>query len=328
MENRSQNTKAVVEAGMVSALVVLITLISMYLGLSGYIGVCILPIPITVVYIRQNFKISLITVLVSTILVGLFFNPIEAVANTLLLGLIGISLGYCLKRKFSSMKTYAIFGVVVAIGAFLYTLIYVQLVTGVGVYATVDNMIKQTVASTVSSTKMIMGSTPMNAQQKLFIENLKALNATALLKLMPGGLIVIGFMLAYINYKITNGILKRLKYKTEEMFPLTKIYIPNILGAVMISVVLIGYILTLQKLLIGDYILQSSLVVIAVAFAISGMSLTAYYLMNKYKVSKTIVVIILVAAFIFQLYQAFVILGLVDLVINFRKLDPNPIFKK
>ena len=129
MENRNQNTKAIVEAGMVSALVVLITLISMYLGFSGYIGVCILPIPITVIYIRQNFKISLLTVLVCTILVGLFFNPIEAVLNTFLLGLIGIILGYCLKKKFSSMKTYVLFSVAVAIGAFVYTLIYVKLVT-------------------------------------------------------------------------------------------------------------------------------------------------------------------------------------------------------
>jgi len=68
--------------------------------------------------------------------------------------------------------------------------------------------------------------------------------------------------------------------------------------------------------------------ILASALAISGMSLTAYYLRNNYKVSKKIVIVIFVAAFIFSLYQTFVILGLVDLVMNFRKLDPNPILKK
>ena len=324
MENRDQNIRAILEAGMISALMVIMTLVIMYLGFSAYIVVCILPIPITIVYIRQNFKIALIAVLVSTILVGLFFNPLQALANTFLMGLIGITLGYCLKKKFSSTKTYVIFGLVVTMGAFIYTLIYVELVTGIGVYATIDSMIKQMVAIAVKT----VGNTSMNAQQKNYIENIKRIDVNSMLKPLIGAITIMGFALAYINYKITGKLLKRLKYNTEEIFQLTKIYIPNKFGIVMIIIILIGYVLTLKKLLIGEYILQSSLLVLAVMFAISGMSLTAYYLINKYRVSKLIVIIILVAAFMYNLYLTFIILGLIDLVINFRKLDPNPILKR
>lgn len=324
MENRNENTRAIVEAGMISSLVVVMTLIGMYLGFSAYIVVCILPVPITVVYIRQNLKISLITVLVSTILVGLFFNPIQAVANTFLLGLIGISLGYCLKKKFSSMKTYAIFGLVVAIGAFIYILIYAQLVTKIGPYVTLDNMKKQAISSMVN----VVGNNTMNDQQRNYLESIKRIDINTILKLMPGALIVTGFIFAFINYKITVRILKRLKYETEEMFQLTKVYISSKVGALLIIILLIGYLFTLKKVLIGEYILLSSVLVLAVAFAVSGMSLTAYYLINKYKVSKSMIIIILVAAFMLRVYPAFVILGLVDLVMNFRKLDPNPILKR
>ena len=324
MENRNQNTKAVVEAGMVSALVVLITLVSMYLGLSGYAGVCILPIPITIIYLRQNLKISLITVLVSTILVGLLFNPLQAIANTFLMGLIGTALGYCIKSKFSSMKTYAIFGLVVAAGAFIYTLIYAELVAGVGIYAFVDDMLKRMVSITVKS----IGNTNLNAQQKTLLASIKRIDTKSVLKLLPAALTVAGFIFAYVNYQITGKISKRLKYEIKKMIPLTRVYIPNKFGSFMIIIVLIGYILTLNKIFIGDYIWQSALLILASALAISGMSLTAYYLRNNYKVSKKIVIVIFVAAFIFSLYQTFVILGLVDLVMNFRKLDPNPILKK
>jgi len=148
-----------------------------------------------------------------------------------------------------------------------------------------------------------------------------------ILLLLPGSLIVMGFVFAYINYKITGVILKRLKYSIEEMFPLTKVYIPNKVAAFMIIVFLIGYLLNLKNLLIGAYIQNSSLVVLAVAFCLSGMSLTAYYLINKYSCSKMMVIIILVAAFVFNLYMAFIFVGLIDIVMNFRKLDPNPILK-
>ena len=324
MENRNQTTKAVVEAGMISALVVLMTLISMYLGLSGYAGVCILPIPITVVYIRQNAKIAFITVLVSTILVGLLFNPLQAVTNTFLMGLIGMSLGFCLKRNFSSMKVYVVFGIVVSIGLFIYAIIYVELVTGIGIYATIDNGIKLITSSIVKS----IGTTAVNTSQKNLLESIKRIDVNYILKLMPGGLTVVGFIFSYINYKIATKILKRLKYKTQEMFSLTRIYLPNKAGVFMIIIVLIGYILTLNKLLVGEYVLQSSFLVLVAILTVSGTSLTAYYLINKYKVSKKIVIIILAIGFIFNLYQAFVIFGLVDLVMNFRKLDINPIFKK
>jgi len=324
MENRNQNTKAVVEAGMISALVVIMTLISMYLGLSGYAGVCILPIPITVVYIRQNAKIAFITVLVSTILVGLLFNPLQAVTNTFLMGLIGMSLGYCLKRNFTSMRVYVIFGIVVSIGLFIYAIIYVELVTGVGVYATIDNGIKLMTSSIVKS----VGTTDMNARQKNLLDSIKRIDTNYILKLMPGALTVVGFIFSYINYKIATKILKRLKYKTQEMFSLTRIYLPNKAGMFMIILVLIGYILTLSKLLVGEYVLQSSFLVLAAILTACGTSLTAYYLINKYKVSKKMVIIIVVIVFAFNLYQSFIILGLVDLVMNFRKLDTNHIFKK
>ena len=59
MQNRIYNTKAVIEAGLISALIVVIMLINVYVPIFSIFGMFILPVPVTVLYIRHNYKVTL-----------------------------------------------------------------------------------------------------------------------------------------------------------------------------------------------------------------------------------------------------------------------------
>ncbi len=308
MENRNQSTKAVVEAGMISALTVFLTLFLIFTGLDYLIAICVLPIPITILYIRQNFKISLIAVLVSTIIVSLLYNPIHAVANTLVFGLVGLVFGFCLRKKYSVGKIMGILGIVVSIAYFLNSTIYLELITNQGLTSFVDDMVKEYNALIGKSTASISRDT--------------------MLKLVPGFIIVIGYITAYINYLITKAVLKVFKYNIEDMVPFTKMYVPNRIGAFIIIMFLLGTILSIKKILIGEYILSSSGIVLLITLAIQGISVVAYFMINKYNLTKSVVIIVIVVSLFLQASLVYLIMGFVDLFIDFRKVDPNRLFRK
>ncbi|MBC8062356.1 MAG: DUF2232 domain-containing protein [Clostridiaceae bacterium] len=327
MENRNENTKALVEAGMISALMVILSLVIVYTGLGQIFAVSILPIPITILFLRQNMKTALIASLISTILVALLFNPIQAVANTLLYGLVGVGLGTLLKTKLSVGKILGLFGLLVALASCLYLIIYANFVYKLGIDGFIDLIVKQNnMASDI--TKNLMGNVAKNPKEIAQMDLIgRYLNKDFILKTLPAMIIFIGYGAAYLNLLITRAVLRRLRIKTIENISFTKIYISNKIAAFMIIIFLIGGILSSKKIFIGESITISSIYVIGTILLLQGMSLTAYFLMNKYSVSRNMVLIILAGTFMFNLYMAFIILGVIDLVMNFRKLDPNPILK-
>ncbi|SQC01733.1 Predicted membrane protein [Clostridium tetanomorphum] len=59
------------------------------------------------------------------------------------------------------------------------------------------------------------------------------------------------------------------------------------------------------------------------AFFIDGLSVALYYLKDRYKMSKGVITLIIFLTMFSQLSIVYFILGLADLIIDFRKLDPN-----
>jgi uncharacterized protein YybS (DUF2232 family) len=90
MQKRMYNTKALIEGSLTTALIVVIMLINIYVPIFFIFVNFILPIPITVLYIRQDYKIALISVIASDILISMFYNPIAALSLIVLIGLTGI----------------------------------------------------------------------------------------------------------------------------------------------------------------------------------------------------------------------------------------------
>ena len=326
MENRNQKTKALVEAGMVSALTVVIALIVIFIGLDTIAAVCIIPIPITVIYVRRGFKYSVGTLLISTILVSMFSNPIQGTANTLILGSVGIFLGYFIQKKYTSYRLLSIMGLVVALAAILHLLIYILLIYKSGI----NGMINEAIIDPINKSFDIVTKFAGNNKDSLAqLEKMKKIfTKDNILMLLPGMFIVIGYMFAYLNYAITKTVLKRLKHETSEMIQFTKIYIPSIVGMLIFLSYIIGAVLMMNKFAVGGYISMSSQLVLQCVFTLQGMCVFSYFLLNKYNLSKGITAIIVIVPLLFNLSFAFTIVGMIDLIYDFRKVNPNRVIKR
>ena len=70
--NSKIGTRPLVEAGLLVAITVVLSFFVLFVPLIGAIGYFTLPVPIAILYIRHDFKLSFIASIVSAIVIGHF----------------------------------------------------------------------------------------------------------------------------------------------------------------------------------------------------------------------------------------------------------------
>ena len=79
---------------------------------------------------------------------------------------------------------------------------------------------------------------------------------------------------------------------------------------------------------IGQYMITSSELILQLIFFIDGLALITYYLMKKFKMSKKVTAIVIVLTALSSLSLFYVLAGFIDMIFDFRKLDPYKKLKK
>lgn len=328
MENRSKQTRSMVEAGLMSALITVIMLMNIYVPLFNIIGFFICPIIVTVLYLRHGIKVTGGGVFVSFVLVSTFYTPLMAIVSALLYGFAGISLGYCIKANYSAAKSIALVSVVFFFDSVLSFIIAAFWIDKSGIVGLIEKTLAMLNESMQGVISMYKSMGIPEAQLAQFEKILALYTPEFFLMMLPGGILIISYISSYINYRITKAVLKKLKYEMAELPSFDKIYVDNRIGALIVIIVCIGIILTSRNYKIGEYILNSSIMVLQITFLVSGVSIATYYLNYKLKISKAFRIAIIVFALFSQLNMVFVYLGIGDMIFDFRKVDPNRLIKK
>jgi uncharacterized protein YybS (DUF2232 family) len=134
---------------------------------------------------------------------------------------------------------------------------------------------------------------------------------------------------AFFNYITAKAILKRLGYQMRQMTPFTELRISSLAGAFLVMPYPLGVYLKAKNLPLGGPILISGQMLMMYSFFLIGISVAAYFLMNRYRLSKAIItLIILFITFNPMLANSLAFLGIADMIFDFRKLNPNRILKR
>jgi uncharacterized protein YybS (DUF2232 family) len=335
MEKRNYSTKAIVEASLISVIISVIMIIIGYLPFVSFIGILILPIPVAILYIRHNNKITIMTIFLSIILTSLVYNPIIAIRSAITCGIVGIVLGYCVKKSKKSSITLLFLGIASTIANILtvaFTMLFIEKTSFMNFIYNKSEFLKQTMKVSLDEVKTIYAQKGITAQQMKFLDQnyeiIKKMDATLILIAIPATIFIVSFISAYMNYIVSRAILKRLNYKMEEVLPFSRVYVSNIVGAVLIGVVCIGIILSTKKIPGGDYILNSSQILTQFVFMVNGLAATTYFLRVKRNLSKPVVGLILVLTMLSPLGTIYFSIGLMEMAFDFRRLDPYRIKRK
>ncbi|WPC41900.1 YybS family protein [Clostridium sp. JS66] len=320
MQNRSYSTKSVVEAGLISTLIVVIMLANLYVPVLAVVGKLILPIPVIILYIRHNLKVTLAAVVVSSIIVAMLSDPIQAFQCLIILGTVGVTLGYCIKHKKSNSLTLIMLTIMSAIGITVSFVILVHLAGQQGIIDFLSNQLQQS----VSMAKQMNAGMGLTKEQSAVLDSIyefaKPDNLTKNFLLI---IILSGFMSACLNYYVTRVILKKLKYDIVEVKPFTNFYINSKMAAIVAIFILIGVLLTKNNMSIGSSITTAGYGILQIILLLNGAAFVLYYLRNKFNMSKLISNLILIFTILSPLLVVFIYLGLIDILLDFRKLDPN-----
>lgn len=326
MQNKTYNTRALVESGIMAAILVVTMLISAYIPFISILAYLVLPTPVALVYVRNGIKYALASLICGS-LIGLFImGPLNAIQLIILEFFCGLTLGYCITNNKKASKTIIYssiaFATIMIIGLFLLTLfVYPNGFIGF------INSIVSSFNESVNITKNMYMSMGISKEQieKAFPSTL-LLDKDQILWILPGGLIISSLILAVLNYKITSSIFLRLKVKVDKLKGITSFYIPTLIGAAMIILVCIGLIFKSKNMIVGNYIFNSTMAVLEILLIINGIAALIYFLRHKLNFSKTFTIISII--FLFLIYNhIYIIIGVAELIVDSRKLDPNRIRK-
>jgi len=335
MENKDYSTKAMVEASLIAVIISIIMIMTGYLPIVSFVGTLILPIPVAILYIRHNIKITITAIFLSIILTSLVYNPIMAIYSAITCSIVGIALGYCVKKNKSSSKTLIFLAIGSAISNTLtiaFSMLFIERVGFMNFISDKLEFAKQSMKVSLDQLKVVYtqaGMTP--AQLKLLDQNFAILNkmdVMLILVVIPTSILILAFISAYMNYIVSKAILKKLNYKMEEVLPFSKVYVSNIVGAILIGTVCIGIILSAKKISGGSYILNASEILLQCVFIINGLAASTYFLRIKRKLSKPVVVLIIALTTLSPLGNIYFSIGLMEMAFDFRKLDPYRIKRK
>ena len=95
------STRSVVESGILTALMIVFAMIGLSVPMLGFFGSILVPMTIAVVGVRHGFRWSILSVVSAVIAIAFLLGPLMALIEGGVFGVIGILIGYGLRKQWS-----------------------------------------------------------------------------------------------------------------------------------------------------------------------------------------------------------------------------------
>ncbi|SHM17561.1 Uncharacterized conserved protein YybS, DUF2232 family [Caldanaerovirga acetigignens] len=309
------STKAIVEGALLSAITVILSFFSIYVPGVGLLADLVLPVPVIILGMKHGLSVSLLSVLVSGAVIAAFSGPIRAITGVLSFGLVGMGMGWALKRKYSPFKVFAVgtgASLVSNIALFMLSLA----IMGINPFLQEIEIYRESLNSAAKVYSRI-GVDPETIKPALEMYG-KILDLMPLL--IPAMLVLASVSSSFLCFHISKMILRRLGYSMEDFPPIWQWKMP--------PYTLLLFLMGQLSVLVESYwpvgiLKQIGLnlqMIFSIAFFIQGLAVLAFFL-GKYNVSKVLRVFVIL--FLFSnpfMAQLIFLLGMIDTAFNFRRL--------
>lgn len=218
----NRKISAMVEAGILAAVAIVMALLSTYMPVLGMFLTFIWSLPIIICGMRNGIKWGIMCLLVSGAIISMVINPLHAVFLATIFGLLGVIIGECMRRHLPPMKLMLF----ASSGAVLSLIINVALsfiVLGINpvemVFTTFDD-------SLMKAAEFYRESGMNEADIEKSVSGMK--NMFSMMRvIMPAAFLVTAPILAFINYIAAKKVLTRLGEHFESFPPFTLMKVPG-----------------------------------------------------------------------------------------------------
>ena len=287
-------TRGITEGAMFCALGVILTLVSYYLPFFVLL-VFFIPVPMVVLGKRQGLKVSVLSSIAATILIGLFLGPLNAISFGALMLFVGCSLGFAYHRDLEPVKK-----VVIGILGFAILLIAVvasyELVMGIGF----TSLLLQTLTQS-SSEVMAFYETAnlMDAEQLTLAKTAMEKNIEMMKLALPSAFLLLPVVFGMVNVVVSILILKRIGYPVKTFKPLSQWEMPVTLKYFLMVLLLGDFMLSMfQVSNIPQIYIVTVMNFVNIIFFVMGLALMLNYMEYKQLTNKGLKVLVVFLGFL------------------------------
>ncbi len=230
-------TSAMVQAGILAAVAIIMALIALYVPVIGMFVNFIWPMPIIVCGQKHGLKYSVMTLLVSAIIIAMLASPINAFFLAVIFGTLGLILGECMRRKLKPLSI-MLYGSIGALIALILNLVLSFLILGIDPL----NMLFTSFNDSLVQVEAFYRNHNISEEQiQQSVASLKEMIGMMRL-IMPGAFLTFAPILAFVNYWAAKKVLTRLGESFESFPPFTQLKVPSwVLAPYVLSLVGVTY---------------------------------------------------------------------------------------
>lgn len=303
--------RPIVEGGLLSAVSVVLALVSMYIPYA----ILIWPLPIALLGVRYGVRYGMMTAVVGAMAIGIMVHVQQGLFFLLGGGLVGVVLGECLRRKLSASKV-----LTATVAAAL--LANVALIGVAAVVMQVDvlqmtNEVQDMAVRMAAEFSQEMGG---DEAQRAQIEAMGTELAQMMAMLAPTGLFLYALFTAVLNVMLVRTVLRRMRMEVTAFSPFESWQFPGW--------VLYLFVLSLVGIYWGGRWLSDTLMMVSsnvnsitsLALFVQGVSLL-YYVSRHNQIVKRIWWLLVVFSLISPFFNIMMVtLGGIDILMNYRKI--------
>ena len=313
--NYNRKPVEMVEAGLLTALAVVFTVIGVFIPFLG-VFLSLVAVPLTILGIRRGYKYLGLSIVSSGILAFLIGGLVTGFYVMFVGGLASFGFTYLINKKASVSKTVMIMSII-SIFAISVSFQIAITISGIDFFSILDSSISE-------SMDMMSGLMTNEEQKAIFIESME--NTVDTVKLMfPSTLVISGVFFSIINVFVIREVMKRIGYKVPSLGKFNEFrYEKNVIFGASIIIIL-SYLSAKLNIVDTDSIFLNVIFVIAFAFSVQGVSVLDHFF-DKRGVKKFMrAFLVVILFFLFEGVIFFGILGWFDVIFNFRKLDDEAV---
>lgn len=325
------STRGLTESAIMAALISVIVILSSYFSFLYGIAMMILPIIVAVVHYRHDFKYSAGCVIVSMVITSIMFNPITGVTMGVSYGIVGIALGYAVRKKY---KPYRILIYTILASGIAITLDFALtgiLISGQNIFEFMKSQaveLSDIFAVSIDQSVKMYESIGVTGKQIEMMNQMKSvITPELILMIFPSVIVIASFLQGYVCYLLFSVILSKLRYAKLEVIKFSDFYVTNLVGAALIGIMCIALILYGRGFQWGITVYNSVYMITLVILGINGIAATQYFFTKRLMLPKAARVLIIIAVFIMGMFFIFGIIGFVEMLLDFRRLDPHRLRK-
>ena len=297
------------------ALIVGISLL-MVIGLNLFpIILFVFPLAFIVIGVKFNLRESFMGILMASLLVGIIVDPPSGIALFAIFGPMSLLIAYGIIKRKKPVEIIIPSSIII----FVLLIISFMILRNVSDVSIIDQLEETLHSYTEMQMERLEDLELTRIESFRFTEEIEELYQD-ILSILPSYFIIISVLISYINYYFSTLILRRLGLGIRDNPQLSEFSLPKnfILGTLIMFITI--YLLNRLDGFPARMIHLNILFLVVVLFLIQGLSVLDYQL-KKRRVN-SIIRIIVIAIIIFAplTISIMVIVGMVDLIFDFRKL--------